>query len=262
MVWYFQANDASQINQFFKKILTMKHLTRFLLTTMSLFLVAGTFAQTADEVIAKHLDAIGGKDKIKSVTSVKMDNSMTVMGNDAPSTSTLVVGKGVRVESDFNGQKMVQVVTDKGGWAINPMGGGTDPQAIPDDMYKQVKDQINYSPFIDYPANGSKAVLTGKEKVGTADAFKLDVTNKDNIATSYFIDPTTYFIVKMVKKASMMGQEMEVSTTYSDFKKTDFGVTIPYTTDIDYGGQFQMTSKVKKAEFNTPVNASIFEMKK
>jgi hypothetical protein len=240
----------------------MKHLTRFLLTSMSLFLFANSFAQTADEIISKHIEATGGKEKIKSVTSLKLDNTMTVMGNDAPSTSTLVVGKGLRVESDFNGQKMVQVVTDKGGWAINPMGGGIDPQAIPDDMYKQVKDQLNYSPFTDYPSNGSKATLTGKEKVGTADAYKVDVTNKDNLVTSYFIDPSTYYIVKMVKKATMMGQEMEVSTTYSDFKKTDFGVTVPFTTEIDYGGQFQMTSKLKKAEFNTPVDASIFEMKK
>ena len=56
----------------------MKHLMRFGLTSMSLLLFAGSFAQTADEVISKHLEAIGGKDKIKSVTSVKLDNTMTV----------------------------------------------------------------------------------------------------------------------------------------------------------------------------------------
>lgn len=240
----------------------MKHLTKFGLTCMSLFLFAGSFAQTADEIIAKHLEATGGKDKLKSITSVKLDNSMTVMGNDAPSNTTVLIGKGMKMESDFNGQKMVQVVTDKSGWSINPMGGGTDPQPMPDDMYKQTKDQINYSPFINYPANGNKVTLAGKEKVGTADAFKLDVTNKDSITTSYFIDASSYYLVKSVRKASMMGQEMEVTVTYSDFKKTDFGVMVPFTTDIDYGGQFQMTAKVKKAEFNAPVDPSIFDMKK
>ncbi len=240
----------------------MKHLSRFCLTTLSLLFFASSFAQTVDEIISKHLDAIGGKDKIKSISSVKLDNTMAVMGNDAPSTTTLLVGKGKRIESDINGQKMIQVVTDKGGWSINPMAGGTDAQAMPDDVYKQAKDQIEYSPFVDYPANVSKAVVAANQKIGTADVYKLDVTNKDNMLTTYFIDVNTYYILKAVRMANMMGQEMEITTTYSDFKKTDFGVTVPYTTEVDYGGQFQVTSKLNKAEFNTPVDPAIFEMKK
>src|SRR4249919_2629434 len=111
----------------------MKHLSRLLFTSLSLLFFTSMFAQTADEIIAKHLEATGGKDKLKSITSVKLDNNMTVMGNDAPSSTTVLVGKGMKMESDFNGQKMVQVVTDKSGWSINPMGGGTDPQPMPDD---------------------------------------------------------------------------------------------------------------------------------
>ena len=241
----------------------MKHLQRFGLLSLSALLFVGhVVAQTADDVINKSLDAIGGKDKLKSITSVKTQSSMEVMGNDAPSTMTLLVGKGLKTETDFNGQKMVQVVTDKGGWMINPMAGATDPQAMPDDQLKNVKDQLNFSPLLDYAARGSKAELAGKEKVGTADAYKINMTDKDGVTTAYFIDPTTYYLVKTVKHANAMGQDMELSVSYSDFKKTDFGVTVPYTSDLDFGGQFQMTSKVSKIDFNQPVDSSIFDMKK
>jgi len=241
----------------------MKHSKQFFLFLLAGLFVAGSMkAQTADEIVSKHLDAIGGKDKLKSITSVNIDLSMQVMGNDAPSSTTLLVGKGYRSETDFNGQKMVQVVTDKGGWAINPMGGGTDPQPMPEDMVKQQRNQLNFSPFVGYPDNGSKIELAGKDKVGTVDAYKLNLTDKDSVSTTYFIDPNTYYIVKMSKKAQAMGQEMELTATYSDFKKTDFGVTIPYTTELDFGGQFQMTSNVKKVEFNKPVDPAVFEMKK
>ena len=240
----------------------MKHQRFLSFLAAGLFAMSSVQAQTAEDIVSKNLEATGGKDKLKSITSVRLENTMQVMGNDAPSTSTLLVGKGYRTESDLNGQKMVQVVTDKGGWAINPMGGGTDPQPMPEEMVKQQKNQLNFSPFVDYAANGSKIELAGKEKVGAADAFKINLTDKDNVTTTYFVDPTSYYIVKMSKKAQMMGQEMELSATYSDFKKTDFGVVVPYTTDLDFGGQFQMTSKVNKVEFNKAVDASIFEMKK
>jgi hypothetical protein len=241
----------------------MKHPKQFMLFLLaSLFMMGKIQAQTAEEVVNKHLEAIGGKDKVKSITSVNIENTMQVMGNDAPSSTTVLVGKGFRSESDFNGQKMVQVVTDKGGWAINPMGGGTDPQPMPEDMVKQQRNQLNFSPFIDYAANGSKIELAGKDKVGTVDAYKINLTDKDSVTTTYFIDPSTYYIIKMSKKAQAMGQEMELTAMYSDFKKTDFGVVVPYTTQLDFGGQFQMTSNLKKVEFNKPVDPAIFEMKK
>jgi outer membrane lipoprotein-sorting protein len=241
----------------------MKQSKKFLLFLLAgLFIMGSVQAQTAEEVVNKHLDAIGGKDKVKSITSVNIENTMQVMGNDAASSSTVLVGKGFRSESDFNGQKMVQVVTDKGGWAINPMGGGTDPQPMPEDQAKQQRNQLNFSPFVDYAANGSKIELAGKDKVGNNDAYKINLTDKDNVVTTYFIDATTYYIDKMSKKAQMMGQDMELTATYSDFKKTDFGVVVPYTTALDFGGQFQMTSTLKKVEFNKPVDPAIFEMKK
>jgi hypothetical protein len=241
----------------------MKNSKHLLLSLLAgLFMMGSLQAQTAEEIVNKHLEAIGGKDKLKSITSVNLENTMQVMGNDAPSSTTILVGKGFRSESDFNGQKMVQVVTDKGGWAINPMGGGTDPQPMPDDMARQQRNQMNFSPFVDYAARGAKIELAGKDKVGSADAYKINLTDKDSVTTTYFIDATTYYIDKMSKKQQMMGQEMELTAMYSDFKKTDFGVVVPYKTDLDFGGQFQMTSNLKKVEFNKPVDPAIFEMKK
>src|SRR5580658_10088426 len=117
----------------------MKQLQQLALFTLSFFFLQNLMAQTAEEIIAKNIDAIGGKNKITSITSVKMDNTIQVMGNEAPSSSVLLVGKGVRAESEVNGQKMIQVVTDKGGWSISPMNGSNEAKPIPDDIYKTLK---------------------------------------------------------------------------------------------------------------------------
>ena len=240
----------------------MKNLKRAVFTLFVVISLTNSYAQTADGIIAKYIDAIGGIEKLKSIVSVHMENSMQVMGNDAPSSTTLLVGKGFRNESEFNGQKVIQVITEKGGWVLNQMAGQTDPVFFSEDQFKSVKGQLYFVPFIDYISRGSKAELAGKEKTGNADAYKIIFTDKDSISTTFYFDASTYYIIKTVRKMNMGGQETEISIAFSDFKKSDFGVTIPFSSEIDFGGQFSAVSKLNKVEFNMPVDVSIFEMKK
>ena len=240
----------------------MKVVKFCLLLVTALSSVAYVQAQTADEIIAKHIEAIGGKEKLSAITSLRMENTMQVMGNEAPSTTVVLNGKGYRNESEFNGQKMVQVITDKGGWAINPMSGSADPQPMPDEQYKASQDQIYAVPFLDYAARGTKAELLGQEKAGTVNAYKIKMTNKNNVATTYYFDPATYYIVQAVRTGNAMGQQVDITISYSDYKKTDYGLVVPNAMNIDFGGQFSLGAKVNKVEVNKPVDAALFEMKK
>src|SRR3978361_297906 len=101
----------------------MKKIIFSVFAVTTLLSAARLQAQTADEIVNKYIEAIGGKDKIKQVNSVYLEGSVQVMGNESPTTVTILNGKGYKSESDFNGQKIVQCFTDKGGWSINPMGG-------------------------------------------------------------------------------------------------------------------------------------------
>lgn len=238
----------------------MKRLKIGLLALTALFTAATVHAQTADDIIAKHLEATGGKEKLKGITSVQMQNTMEVMGNEAPSTIVIVNGKGYRSESDVNGQKIVQVVTDKGGWMVNPMMGSADPQVLPEEQIKSGQDQIYAVPLLDYADRGGKAELLGQEKVGDVNAYKVKVTDKNNVATTYYFDPATYYLIQQVRSAEMMGQQMDITTTYADFKKTDYGWVVPMTMKLDMGGQFSMDMKVNSVDVNKDVDPKVFDM--
>ena len=109
---------------------------KFFLLALAAIATSSMYAQTVDEVITKHIDAIGGKEKLSQVKSVYTENSMEVMGNAVAQKEYLLEGKGFKSEVEFNGSNIIQCVTDKGGWLINPMMGGTDAQAIPDAAFK------------------------------------------------------------------------------------------------------------------------------
>jgi hypothetical protein len=230
---------------------------KLLLLALATITTSSINAQTVDEVIGKYLDAIGGKEKLSQVKSIYFENSMEVMGNSAPQKEYLIEGKGYKSEVDFNGMSIVNCYTDKSGWIINPMQGGSNAEAMPDALYKSGKTQIYLSGGLqDYAAKGYKAELAGKE----GDTFKIKLTDGNN-ETYYFIDAKTYLLTKSVIKSEMMGQSVDVTTTYSDYKKTDFGITLPHAKNIDMG-MFQLAQKVDKVEVNKQIDPKIFEMPK
>ena len=214
-------------------------------------------AQTVDEIINKHIDAIGGKEKLSQVKTIYTENSVEVMGNQAPVTEYLLEGKGYKNETEFNGQKIIQCYSDKGGWLINPMAGGTDAQPMPDELYKAGKDLIYIGGALqDYAAKGYKAELTAYEN----GSHKIKVTN-GNTESTYFIDASTFYLTKSIIKGEMMGQPVDVTTSFSDYKKTEFGIVLPYAKTIDLGA-FSLTSRVNKVEVNKEIDPKIFEMPK
>ncbi|HEY5409010.1 MAG TPA: hypothetical protein VIJ92_18100, partial [Ginsengibacter sp.] len=241
-----------------KKNKAMKKLKFYFVPLVMLVTLACANAQTADDIIGKHIDAIGGKDKISQVKTIVMESALQVMGNESATTTTIVNGVGYISESDFNGQKIVQCCTDKGGWAINPFGGGSTAQPIPDEEYKAEKDQIYIGgPLVDYAARGYKAELLPKD----GDNFKIKLTSPDNLESTYFIDGTTYYITKMTHKGFAQGQEIEITSTFSNYKKTDFGYVMPFKIDLDLG-QFQLSYVVNKVDINKEIDPAIFDMPK
>jgi len=230
---------------------------KFLLLALAAITASSMYGQTVDEVISKHVDAIGGKDKLSQLKSLYTENSMDVMGNAVTQKEYLLEGKGFKSEVEFNGSNIIQCVTDKGGWMINPMMGSTDAQAIPDAAFKSSRPMIYVGGALtDYSAKGYKAELVGKEN----GSFKIKVTADGN-ETYYFIDASTYYLTKSIMKSEAMGQAVEMTTTYSDHKKTDFGVVLPYTKSVDMG-MFQYVQKIDKVEVNKQIDPKIFDMPK
>ena len=218
-------------------------------------------AQTADDVVTKHIAAIGGKDVISKIKSQIVEADLSVMGSTLSSKTYILVGKGFRNEANFNGQDIIQAVTPTQGWMINPLQGMTDPQPLPEDQVKAAQSAFDLGgDLYNYKEKGSKVELAGNENVDGINAIKMKLTNKEGKESLFFIDPATYYVVKRESTQSANGQDVTVTQNFSNFKKTDIGYVIPYTTVTNQG--FEITINVNKVEFNKEIDPKIFEMPK
>jgi hypothetical protein len=241
----------------------MKQLKISLLSIISFMSALALHAQTVDEIVDKHIAAIGGKEVLGKINTLYMESSVAVMGNESSATTTIINGKGYKTEMEMNGSKIVSCFTDKGGWTINPMMGASTAQPMSSDQYKIGKQQLDVGGVLNnYKAKGIKVDLAGQEKVGDVNAYKLNVTTPDSTDITYYIDPNTYYIIQSSVSANVQGQDLEITTTYSNFQKTDVGLVMPYSIDTNYGGQFDMPITVKKVEVNKEIDPSTFDMPK
>ncbi len=237
----------------------MKNKKILAFAVMALLGVSYVSAQTADEIIAKYVQAIGGKDQLSKITSLYTESTVDIMGMQGTIKSTTLNGKGMKQEIDIMGNIITTCYTDQGGWSINPMTGNTAAEPMPEAQYNQGKDNIIIGgPFTNYVANGYKAGLMENEAVGDVNALKIKMTLPDSTSAIYFFDPTTFLLIKSIQQAEMQGQMMENVITFSDYQETN-GYTAPYKMEMSMaGGQFIMTMAVTKVEINVPVDEAIF----
>ncbi|AUD07275.1 outer membrane lipoprotein-sorting protein [Spirosoma pollinicola] len=229
----------------------------FLAAAMAIVLSISASAQTVDEIVDKHIAALGGMDKIAAVKTVYAERSLSVQGMEIPSKSTILVGKAMRSESSVMGNSMIQVVDGTTGWMIRPamMGGTGDPEDMPADQIKQQLGQLDpFGPLVNYKDKGNKVELVGKEKVDGKDAYHLKVTTKDGQTVEDFLDANTY----LISKVSMMvnGQPGEIS--FSNYKDVD-GVKFPNTMEMASPQAGNITFTTEKVTVNGKVDEAIFK---
>lgn len=233
----------------------MKKITIGLLTLAALINVQSTKAQTVDEIIGKYETALGGKEKLLAIKSVKMVGNLNVQGMDVGVTTTALNGVGSRNDISVPGVgEGFQVVNATKGWDFMPFMGQANPEEISADQAKASQGLLDLQGvLVNYKEKGSQVELLGKEKVDTAECYKLKVTNKQGVVSTLYIDATTYYRVKNITKMKTANGDADVETGYGDFKKTADGYVFPFSQTVERG-----TIVFSSIDVNKPVDEKIF----
>ncbi|MEI8279183.1 MAG: hypothetical protein WCG87_05420 [Bacteroidota bacterium] len=212
-------------------------------------------AQTAEEIVNKHLTAIGGEANWKKVNSIKMVGAINANGTEITMTQTVVNGKAMRQDITLMGMSGYQIVTNKEGWSYMPFQGQKTPEAMTADDVKEQQEELDIQgKLVDYKTKGSKIAFLGKDQVEGTECFKLKLTTKAGKEETMYFDAGSYYLIKTTQKVKADGKEMEVATSFSNYQKQPEGIVIPMSVNAQ-GGEVVF----KSVEINKPVDDKIFK---
>jgi outer membrane lipoprotein-sorting protein len=220
-------------------------------------------ALTVDQIIEKHIQAMGGLDKLKAIQSVTITGKAVLMGGqmEAPIVMKIKRPTSMHMEMSVQGKSFVQAFDGTTSWTINPFTGPPDPQKSNDEDTQQAKDDADFidGPLVDYKAKGNTVELIGKEDLEGTAAYKIKITKKGGSIEYQFMDAQTFLELRSSGKRKQMGQEAEVETTPSNYKAVN-GVMMPHSLSQKMNGNTMMDLTIEKIEVNAPIDDSIFAL--
>ena len=235
-------------------------------TYLSIFLVlAGIFqtirAQNVDEIVAKHIKAMGGEDKLSKLQSMKITAEMDVMNMQVPINTTIVQNQGFRSETTVQGATIVQAINGNTGWSINPMTGQTKATALPEEAVKSMASETDLTGLYNYKQKGYQLALDGEEDLAGAKVYKVTMTLKNGVKRVNYISKDTFYILKIIAKTNVNGQDVESENVQSDFRQVD-GIYYPFTSEVTTSAMpgTKMALRIKTLEVNPKIDPSIFAM--
>ena len=225
-------------------------------------LVPGLWAQTADDIIAKNVQARGGMDKLKSVKSIKTTATMTMgPGMEAPGVMVQKRPEMARLEFTIQGLTAVQAYDGSKAWQIMPFMGKKDAELMSADETKEMEETADLDgPLVDYKAKGNTVELLGKEKVEGTDVYKLKVTLKNGDVQTEFIDADSFLEIREETTRTVRGTEHNFESSIGDYKEVG-GIIFPFAIESGVKGTDQKQKiTISKIELNLPADDAIFKM--
>ncbi len=225
----------------------------FLIATCCAF---STYAQNPDEIAQKHVDALGGKPAWQKIASMKKESQIKWGGAEIKVKEVVMENKAYREDITLMGMTGYSVFKPSEGWSYFPWEGHMKPEAMTADDLKSKKDELSIpDEFFTYKEKGKKLEYFGMDDIDGVDCHKLKITDKDGKQSTFYIDPENYYILKKTEKVKKNGQEQENSWFYSDYKKVEGGVVMPFATAGNWG-----ESETLKVEINPQIDESVFNV--
>jgi len=225
-------------------------------------LAAPVQAQNVDEVLAKMIDAAGGRKAMEAIKDSTMVATMEIPSMTMTGTMTLYQKEPdkMRMDMEIMGMKITQAYDGKVGWGVNPQTGKAEeaPAKAQGELKRQAQ---GYDAMLNPQKHGLSYVLKGKETIEGKDCLVLEQTmSGEEEKIIILVDNATYLpVLARAKTQNMMGADVDGETLFEDYKK-EGGVVVAHSLTIKQGGTVWAKIKVGEITFNSDLENAFFSM--
>lgn len=210
---------------------------------------------TVESIIEKYYEAVGGRETIDNIHSIKSVYSGKVQG------SPIRVSVSSKIESETNPQKLfVDVTLSDSSFqkiVINGDSGYTILQGQRTELEPEeiLNEKLRFSTIALAHVNSSNLELLGIVEVNGVPAYELKPTPK----SSFFFDVDTNLLSKTSFNAELPnGQPINIESVPSNYREAVNGLLVPHKiVSTQMGTSFEIN--LESIEFNLELDDSLFE---
>jgi outer membrane lipoprotein-sorting protein len=211
-----------------------------------------------DEIVAKHLDAMGGLDKLQDIQTMKKVAKVTMQGREATTTMYFKRPNMSRQEVQVDGQTVINAFDGTTPWIINPLAGFTRPVTVSGAQAASIREDAWFDgPLVEYKRRGTIVDYVAREPLGEGEAYHLRVTSAGRQVRHLYLDATTYLEVKLAADV----ERTKLEQLSSDYRDVD-GVKVAHHLKTLVNGAVQAEMQLESVEFNLPLETALFRMPK
>ncbi len=221
-----------------------------------------SFSQSADELIAKNIQARGGMEKMKAIKTLRMTGKFEGGGG-----FTAAVGQEnerpdlIRETFVLQGMTAVQAYDGTTGWQIQPFGGKKDPELMgEDDLRDLLLDADFDGPLVDYKEKGNTVEYLGHDVVDGDDALRLKITLRNGDIIYDYLDPDTFIEIRKEIQQFIRGSVRDRVVGLGSYKPVA-GVMFPFSmSQGPKNNPDAQTVTVQKIEANVTIDPADFAL--
>jgi hypothetical protein len=219
-----------------------------------------SYSQTADELIAKNIQARGGMEKIKAIKTMRVTGKFEGGGGFTASVGQENQRPNLLRETfRLQGMTAVQAYDGSAGWQIQPFGGKKDPELMGEDDVRDLLLDADFDgPLVDYKEKGSTVEYMGHDVVDGDDALRLKVTLKNGDILYCYLDPDTFIEIRREIQQFIRGSVRDRVMGFGSYKPVA-GVMYPFS--ISQGPKSHpddQTTTIQKMEANVTIDPADF----
>jgi photosynthetic reaction center cytochrome c subunit len=215
---------------------------------------------SVDQILAKYIDALGGEQALRKVTSRVMTGTV-----DLPAAAGNP-GAHLEMEVDAKAPNLtLMTMPAANGAASNGFDGaaawaqdnrGRVTLSTGTALARAVRDSDFYQP-LDLKQQYDHLVVAGTEKVGARDTFRVIAFLKDDVPEQLYFDTQTGLLVRRIAfNKTLLGND-PTYTDYNDYRDAGDGVKVPFLVE-SYVLTQKTTTHVLKVQDNVAIDSGKF----
>lgn len=211
---------------------------------------------TAQTILNKYIEAIGGEDKIRSLKSITKKMEATMQGVPIIMSETQFAPNRNHLKMEAMGMTMMEQKFD--GKKAKITAQGAEQPVKEEDLEDMVID--NYLvPELFYSEKEVTVEANGLKEINGNKAYELKITYPSGSEMFAYFDKKSGYKIRETSTQETPNGPMSFNKDYSEYKSVD-GIKFPHAIKIPLGPGMDMSAKVTEIKVNEKIDPSVFEI--